>query len=87
MLLSPTELTMTPQSSANLDRFLDAFKHSGWYDLGPAKGIPGVGLQPELDLTIRKKAFIVLPASQITASSMLCMSLRGVDKPVIPSAF
>jgi hypothetical protein len=84
MLLSPTELTMTPQNTANLDRFLNAFKHSGWYDLGPAKGIPGVGLDTQNDLLIRKKSLEVIPAWQIPASSMLCISLRGIENPVIP---
>lgn len=85
MLLSPTELTMNPQNSANLDRFLNAFKHSGWYDLGPAKAIPGVGLKTQDDLIIRKKSLEVIPAWQIPASSMLCMSLHGIENPVIPS--
>jgi hypothetical protein len=84
MVITPAKLDMMPTSTTNLDRFLKAYNQAGWYDLGPAKGIPGLGVQPEMDLTIRKRSLVVIPAWQISGSSVLCMALHGIENPVIP---
>jgi hypothetical protein len=72
---------MTPSSSANLDRFLEAFASQGRYLLGAASGRE----KPEvLSPMIGKRAIDIVPAWTIGPNDLLVSALLGVESPVVP---
>lgn len=73
---------MTPSSSANLDRFLEAFASQGRYLLGAASGRE----KPEvLSPMIGKRAIDIVPAWTIGPNDLLVSALLGVESPVVPN--
>jgi hypothetical protein len=76
---------MEPQTSANLDRFLKAYRHSRRYGLIPAYAKEGSEI-PECDfaLAIGKTELSVRPAWEIGENDPDSIAIQSDDDPIIP---
>lgn len=77
--------TMEPNSSENLEMFLEEYRKVGVFALLPAV-FKGAGQEPELirDLFLFKTKLIVKPAWEISANDEDTMALQLDDNPIIP---
>lgn len=77
--------TMIPTTTVHLDRFLDAVKHQGSYELLPAF-IASPSAVPEIieGVAIRKDHIVVRHAWEIGMRDEDCGGIRPEDDPIIP---
>jgi hypothetical protein len=74
---------MEPSSSANLDRFIDAYRQVGGYLLIPAQIGSSFSLPPKLYLA--KRQLHIRPAWEISENDPDMMAMQEDDDPIIPA--